>query len=150
MGASCDPGCTKGHGVALWMDGKLSWAGIIPSEDPVIDWAGTLVVEVPVVRETGLQKGSQRNIIDLALAAGKLIGTNASRFSSVVEVYPETWGGQIPPDIKYTRILERLTEEEKANIAWPSRKSLRADVVMAVGIGLYVFSPERSLMRRGK
>lgn len=150
QGASVDPGCVKGHGVALWKEnGELASAFLIPSEDPVIVWGGVLVIEIPVVRQTGLQKGSQRDIVNLALAAGKLIGTNSNRFQSVVELCPEQWAGQIPKDVKYKRILERLTEDEKASIDWPKQKALRMDVVEAIGIGLHIFSPARSLMRKG-
>jgi hypothetical protein len=76
-------------------------------------------------------------------------GTRASS-CAVVEVYPEQWGGQVPAHIKFERILQRLSEDEKAAIEKPALKKLNEDVLAAIGIGLHVFSNERSLVRRGK
>jgi hypothetical protein len=151
-GVSCDPGVNKGHGVAVWSGGKLVRAYLMPRDGMIVeaDPAATLAVEIPVVRDTSLQKGSQKDITNLAIAAGMLIGRHQRSFASVVEVYPEQWGGQVPAHIKFERILQRLTPEERNCIEKPALKKLNEDVLAAIGIGFLIFSPDRALTRRGK
>lgn len=145
-----DPGCRKGHGIALFIDGRVIWAGMVKDLSiAVLSWVHTyqvtdLIIEIPVVRQTGQQKGSQKDIIDLALAAGTAVGKIVMAWPTcqVEEVVPEKWKRQIPKDIACHRIKERLTAVEKSCL--PAK--LTNDILDAIGIGFWKFDRERALV----
>ena len=142
---SVDPG-TRSLAWASWHD-RLSACGLARTKkqglgaqahDLVTQLpAGDLEVVVELPRIYPYDKKRQPNdLIDLAFVAGMcgLLG------DSVTAVVPTTWKGQTPKPIHHRRIMEQLTMEEllvvKACIA-NIPKSLRHNVIDAIGIGLY-------------
>lgn len=163
---SVDPG-TRVCGVAWWRGGDLCGATVVhnpldvekagPRECATIareiatwwkgvygDYPDVLALEVPQIyqRAAGKSKGDPNKIMPLfgvgaALAA--LFPEAEVRFGT-----PHDWKGGVkkPKNVKepyaiQVRVLERLTEAEKKQIAWPTSIKQTYDVVDAIGIGLH-------------
>lgn len=129
--------------------------------------AERVVVECPQIRDAQHQKGDQRDIRDLALAAGalglgstcakmiahsfgvNLSGTEGSWFTPVQYLEPREWKGTVAKPVMCRRIWDHMTEEER-NVfrrAFPERsidaalknaKNAAADGLDAVGIGFFL------------
>lgn len=160
---SIDPG-TKTCGVAWWRNGHLLGAtvainpleGCGPRECAAIAleikrwWSleyldpHVLALEIPQIyqRAAGKSKGDPNKIMPLfgvgtALAA--LFPFAEVRFGT-----PHDWKGGVkkPKSVKEpyaikARVLERLSDVERNQIAWPTNGRHCWDVVDAVGIGLH-------------
>lgn len=127
---SIDPG-VRLCGLAAWIDGKLHYARL----DSCIaywssDWA--LAIEKPQVYVQSKLKGDPNDLIDLAIAVGKI----STRFSEVVMYRPAQWKGQVPKDIMTERIKLKLSNRELDLVDLPA-KSLQHNVWDAIGIGLH-------------
>lgn len=148
-----DPG-VHGHGVAVFAEGVLAWAGYVSGEggsphplletiQPIIvvaDWGEMidLVIEEPQVYDTPKQKGRQRDIIRLAFVAGAVAGalTALGRVSNLQTVQPAQWKGNLPKSVVMERVIAELAEEEQQVIECPSSGVLH-NVYDAIGIGLH-------------
>jgi hypothetical protein len=144
-----DPGVTKGNAYAIFEDKRLFAAGMTKDLYKTLQELGLefteAAIEVPVVRPLKYQKGRQKDIVDLAVAAGKaqaiitIFGHPTDFCCSTFS--PETWKGQLPKKIACSRILKSLTWEEQAVLP----KKYTDDVIDAIGIALYMVDPERAL-----
>ena len=97
-----------------------------------------VVVEWPQVYAQGKQKGDQADLLSLAAVDGAIVG--AFGLSEAASVLPRVWKGQVPKEIMVSRILLRLTDGERGIFEACTRevpKSLRHNVVDAIGIGLF-------------
>ena len=106
---------------------------------------------IPKVYDAQFQKGDQRDIRDLAMAAGALVV--AARFAGppaqrrVVEtVEPREWKGTVDKKVMLARIYDKLSEQERACIRLTQKQidsGIRtgrgpgADVLDAIGVGLW-------------
>lgn len=149
------------YAMAMWRDDQLSRAEYIDAE-PLGDGSvhlkhailtkDTVVIEIPKVYDAQRQKGDQRDIRDLAMAAGGL--AVAARFANGVPgertqvqlVEPREWKGTVDKKVMLARIWEKLSDEEKKAIRLQEKlitQGIRhgrgpgADVLDAIGIGLW-------------
>lgn len=128
-----DPGKHK-CAWAYWVGRKLVCAGY--SERPPYYEADKLIVEVPRVYPRTTPEPN--DLIDLAMAAGFFAGAWGS--IETVHVHPRQWKGTVRKDIMLKRIEARLSAREKGILdAAVPQKSLRHNVVDAIGIGLWHF-----------
>lgn len=151
-----DPGLNQ-SGLALFKRGKLQFACLTPlvnGKNPIraVPYIREelrkyaprsdriVIIEKPRVYQTGLQKGDQRDIVNLALAVGAIGQLLRPKWlDSLIFVEPHEWKGQVPKEIMQKRIDKTLTAEELSKIVWPS-KSLRHNVYDAIGLGLWGIS----------
>lgn len=152
---------------ARWRDGWLMVAEYVDQE-PLDAGAVTLehavavmmhdvpssltVIEVPRHYDAQHQKGDQKDIRDLALAAGGLIVT--ARFAMgvpgervpVEKVEPRTWKGTVDKKVMLARIWDKLSYDERECVRLTAKqvssgiqsgKGPGADVLDAIGIGLW-------------
>jgi len=157
---TCDVGVNH-FAIARWRDGAL-WRAEYINERPLETGAvlmtfvcageDLVVIEIPKVYDAQFQKGDQRDIRDLALAAGGLLV--AARHANgipgenvkVEKVEPREWKGTLDKKIMLARILSKLTDAECATIQLTENvieagiragKGPGADVLDAIGIGLW-------------
>jgi len=97
----------------------------------------TLVVEQPQIYDNQHQKGEQRSLIELAIAAGALIHAASEDVQAVLRLQPAQWKGQVNKDVMVERIKGKLSGQETQNVELPKAKTLQHNVWDAVGIGLY-------------
>jgi hypothetical protein len=155
-----DPGVHH-YAIAQWRDGRLVSAEYI-DEEPLDHGALLLhlraasqdlvIVEMPKVYDAQFQKGDQRDIRDLALAAGGLVV--AARFANgipgehvpVETIEPREWKGTVDKKVMLARIWDKLANEEKEGVQLTMTKIEQgvragkgpgADVLDAIGIGLW-------------
>lgn len=132
---SCDPG-KHWCWFAAWRRGQLVEVWREPP-GPELAWTGRpkeLAIEVPQVYP-GARKEDPNDLIDLAISAGVVIGSNL--WQDVTLYRPREWKGQTPKQIDNARTLKVLTPEERSvydgcDIA----QGLRHNVLDAIGIGL--------------
>jgi hypothetical protein len=143
-----DPG-VHACGVAYFVDGKLIRAGYVKSDkksaasasnmaNEIRTWALSMsvddcVVELPQVYDRRHSKGDPNDLIALATICGAI----SCQFPRVRFVLPKEWGGQVRKEIKNARAWAKLTTEEQGRVNFPSAKSLRHNVLDAVGIGIF-------------
>ncbi len=126
-----DPGVNV-LGVALFVNGELWDCGLFPVDSP-LRHADTIVIELPQIYRATRSKAPPEDILQLAFTVGKL----AERFGqSVVLVRPREWKGTIPKEKHHPRILDKLSDAERARIPKLS-KSLLHNVIDAIGLGQY-------------
>jgi Holliday junction resolvasome RuvABC endonuclease subunit len=144
-----DPGVTKGFGYAVFKNRTLILAGMTKDlyktcKDMDIEFEEA-AIETPVVRPLKYQKGRQKDIVDLAIAAGKAqaIVTMFGHETDFccITFSPETWKGQLPKKIACARVLAALSEEEKAVLP----KKYTDDVLDAIGIAMHSADSARAL-----
>lgn len=147
MIVTIDPG-VHGCGWAEFTGGKLNHACYIADSDTdksnrliklahnmrPTTYASLVVIEVPRVYP-GARENDPNDLIDLAFVAGSLVGGFPSTVR-IETVYPRTWKGQVPKAVMCKRIEGLLSEDERANIT-PVSKTLRHNVLDAIGIGLF-------------
>lgn len=97
----------------------------------------TLIVEKPQVYEARLQKGDQRDLIDLAIVVGCILDRARPYATSALLVHPHDWKQNTPKDITAARVEKHLSPEEYARIEWPSANSSRHNVYDAIALGLW-------------
>lgn len=149
---SCDPGL-RGVGVSVFSDGTLTRAGYVKNTEmkkrgpeawrsmarEVSYWLGVidieiLVVEVPQVYSAGQQKGDPDDLIQLAGVDGCIVGHIMPFF--VKSYLPREWKGQCPKPIHNSRVMSKLTPEERKAIE-ECAPNLMHNVIDGIGIGLY-------------
>lgn len=159
---SCDPGCArKGYAFAFFVHEpskplRLNHCGMASSlTDFLSDFVSFnndlthFAMEIPVVRQTAHQRGSQKDIVNLAIAAGKVLGEAKMKFPdcTIQEVLPEQWKGQLPKEIANMRTFNALRKDEKeAFESGEYKKSNANDVLDAIGIGLHHWDRQRALI----
>jgi hypothetical protein len=147
---SVDPG-VRHAGIAIFAAGVLTTAFLV-KEPSAINWASVCEVAYSAVYDAGVTntkdiegvveipqayRGSPvppGTLIDLAAAAGAIRGAIGGVWTMV---YPRVWKKQVPKAIMNTRILERLSPDERSRISLPKNKARQTDVIDAIGIGLY-------------
>ncbi len=138
-----DPG-VKSMGVACFSrDNKLLWVEL-ERADSLYEMLGNVsgyvyknvhtVVERPQVYRHG--PGDPNDLISLALVAGAW-GGSADRTGLIEFVLPRQWKGNVPKDIHQPKILASLDPDERQLVEGIRPKSLRHNVIDAVGIGLW-------------
>jgi hypothetical protein len=93
-----------------------------------------VVVEIPRVYPAARQKGDQNDLIALAGVAYAL-ACSVVAAEVRVRYFPRDWKGTIDGDTMIRRIEARLSKGEASRIE-PTPKSLRHNVIDAIGIGL--------------
>ena len=131
-----DPG-KHASGIAEFDGGILTYAWLGNSVSLNAD---EFVVEIPQVYRTGLRKGDPNDLIDLAFAAGMMIG-QADPHDSIdtTKVRPSVWKGQAKKDVIRRRIEKRLQASEMQVMAAVDRVTgaKAHNVWDAVGIGMW-------------
>lgn len=139
-----DPGVNTGW--AALEHGRLIACGLIefdgfsfmlslPGTQTAIE---TLVVEKPQVYRTGLQKGSQGDIVDTALRAGRLVDrcfmlfAHAPRYRELFPT-PAEWKKQVDKVVHNARVLAALAPEEVRLIPNLAKAKMH-NVIDAVGL----------------
>ena len=131
---SIDPG--KHYlGVASWIDDELIDARLHETAgyqlSTVID---VLAIEKPMIYPGRAQKGRQRDLIELAMVAGRIM---AAVPRAAIHCYePYQWKAQLPKSATRERVQAILSEKEQKRIAKPKKASLLHNVFDAIGIGL--------------
>lgn len=171
---SVDPG-VWGYGVGVYVGSKLiaaryaygqkasgSAVSAFAAAKQVIqmlpDMSGTsefhIICEVPRIYPAARQKGRPNDLIDLALSAGLFCGALGYILPiqpTIEFIYPRDWKGTVDADeVMIPRILSRISEIESASIVDPG-KTLKHNVVDAIGIGLYSLgrlNPKRVIARQ--
>ncbi len=150
---SIDPGL-RGCGAALWSDtGELLSAEYLKGSDVLqsaLAWkamastvkvwvaafapdAKCLAIELPRTYGGRAAKGDANDLIQLAAVVGGIV----TRLGLETVVYlPDHWKGQCPKSVTKERVDAKLSDAEKARIAWPAA-SLRHNVIDGIGIGLH-------------
>jgi hypothetical protein len=122
-------GATEAAGMALEV---VRWLRALGFGNP----GDRLVVEWPKVYQGGKQKGDPSDLLPLAGVDSAVAALLPSRV--VRTVYPFEWKGQVPKAIMTTRILARLSAEERAVLnACDCIPSLRHNVIDAIGIARF-------------
>lgn len=126
-------------GVAIFADSgerELLRAAWWPSEAVAFPGVTRMVIEVPrIYPGSNSKKGDLNDLIDLALAAGRIAGMNDS--ATVEMIYPADWKRQVPKEQMVERIKGFLTPEEFKRVELPTAKGKQHNVWDAVGIGLF-------------
>lgn len=94
----------------------------------------TLVIERPQVYRAGKSKGDPNDLVDVAIAVGRWIGTypDADR----ILYTPDEWKGQVPKAVCHARARAALSVEELARVpALPKTRGL-PDMWDAIALGL--------------
>lgn len=132
---SIDPGVHQ-TGIAVWDGGQLIAALLTPTDEllPLSD-ANVIVVELPQVYVRARSKGDPNDLINVAFAAGKVVGSLRSDETTVTTVKPAAWKGQVPKHIIEARVKKALSATELDNVV-QCKPNLMHNVWDAVGIGL--------------
>lgn len=133
-----DPG-TKAVGWAV-LSGyprRLTSCGFVPVDVfPDCWYPSELVIEVPQVYPQRAWKGDPNDLIDVALAAGIVIGR--VHCTKVRTPRPHQWKGTCPKEIHQRRVLALLDMSERAILeGCGAPKSKLHNVVDAIGLGLW-------------
>lgn len=128
---------------AFFDGGMLLQAGFYATlSDMHLAAVDELVIEVPRIFPGARQTARPNDIIDLAFAAGKIVGELHDLV--VVIVYPHDWKKQVPkperasePYAIELRIMKILSGDEARAVVWPVNARHRWDVADAIGIGLH-------------
>jgi hypothetical protein len=153
---SIDPG-VRGCGVAMFDEAGLCWARYLSNRAKTGDdyFAANFmasevfyavvdeepkfaIIECPMVYRGAQQKGAQSDIIAVAGVSYATAARLAPVGVSCQRVFPYQWKGQVPKEIMLKRIESTLKAQELARIE-KTPKSLRHNVIDAVGIGLHYF-----------
>ena len=130
-----DPGQTAGW--AEFEDGKLERAGA-GTKKFVLDfgsWVENVVIEKPCWYGRD-NKVDVNDLIDLAIFVGEV--KQKYRQSVVELVMPVTWKGTVPKKIHNQRVIDVLSEKERALLPFrPRAKDYDHNMLDAVGIGLW-------------
>lgn len=91
-----------------------------------------VVIETPVKYAT--RRSTHKDVERMLVVVREL--KSAYPPASWREVSPFAWKGNTPKGIQAARILSALSKEEHDAVTWP-KKSLRHNVIDAIGIGLW-------------
>jgi hypothetical protein len=142
---SIDPG-KHFLGVASWIDQELVDARLhetVGYQPPFV--LDVLAIERPMIYPGRAQKGRQRDLIELAMIAGR-IQERAGR-AKVFCFDPYQWKAQLPKAVTRDRVQEILSEQELGRIIKPRKASLIHNIFDAIGIGLvYLGRARRGLV----
>lgn len=117
---------------ARWYDRTLTACGVWRAGAAwPVNVDGRVIVEVPDRR----WRGTERDVMDLAAAAGFYAGRLSTGGAGHTFVTPQAWKGQVPKTIHHTRIRAALGDAEVAHL--PRAKGELVHVLDAVGIGLW-------------
>jgi hypothetical protein len=92
------------------------------------------VCEFPFLYPGGRGKGDGNDLLKVARIAGLLTAPFSE--DRVRLVYPRTWKGNVPKEVMLDRILEKLSETEKARLPKLPKGKFH-NVIDAIGIGLH-------------
>lgn len=157
-----DPG-VHGFAVARWVGGVLDSAwlsafspveGKIPARSILSTRAGgqlgypsaaifpkdpaRVVIECPQIYATRHQKGSQQDLIDLAVVVGQIKERAIALGHTVDLVLPREWKGQTPKEVSAQRVNETLSPLEWRRISLGGRKADHHNVYDAIHMGLVI------------
>lgn len=94
-----------------------------------------LFCELPQSYALAQQKGSQNDLIEVAVSVGALVGATGEH-AKVSLVTPAEWKGQLPKDVHHARIAKQITSTMRACVeAYP--KHLQHNVLDAIALGLW-------------
>lgn len=136
-----DPGNCSGY--AIFRAGLLLSCGItkletFSSDVPHASCSGA-VLEMPVIYPRS--KAPPGDILKLTLGVGRYYEKCLNLgIADVSLVEPRTWKGQLVKEISHARILAKLSPQEKETVRVAGlaiAKSLRGNMLDAIGIGLY-------------
>lgn len=160
---SIDPG-VRGVGAALFRGALLVGAGYVknsaregvgPGECAavaveVVAWVrrlkgdscvDQLVLEWPQMYSGRAARGDGSSLLSLAAVDGAIA---ASFRAPTRHVVPHGWKGNVPkPDgakseyIIRSRVMDRLSEDERRHVVWPESAKFGWDVADAIGVGLW-------------
>lgn len=126
---------TRLHDQQLWIEDKVSmverWVA-----SGILSGYKEAVTEFPIVRRQEAYKGN--DMLLTAASAGLFLGV--CKAQRVITVKPGAWKGQVPKEEMCRRILDILTEEERAlfeRCMIGKLKSLHHNAIDAIGIGLW-------------
>jgi hypothetical protein len=154
MIASIDPGI-HGSGLAIFDQDKLVHALYVPNQTTKTIagrvsnmaqlltgeicnyYVNTIVTECPQIYPGRTSRGSDptNDLLPLAQIGACLAGNFPTLYWE--QVYPREWKGQVDKLPMNKRVLERLSEEERAQIDWATSASLDHNILDSIGIGLY-------------
>lgn len=147
-----DSGAASGWGLAR--RDRIVDCGVAVLDDvrairiPAI-YGGLVVVEIPDRVDT--DKGVQiRDIVRLAVRAGRVVERYLDRGNHVRTVAPVQWKGSVPKPIHNARIMSALDPAELAMVADRQRaipEKLRHNLIDALGITLWAIGRD---VNRGK
>ena len=75
----------------------------------------------------------QNDLVTIAMMVASLQGYLQSY--RVIEYLPKQWKGQVPKEIMFERIWEKLSLEERSRVELPRNKKHQLDVKDAIGLG---------------
>ncbi len=139
-----DPG--ESTGATLAHGPQLVWCGLLSLSDhwipgvrfPFTQQTDRLVIEIPNAHESkgaARSKRDPQSIITLAVTCGQWIRHVSAK--DTVRKFPGQWKGQVPKDIHNERVLDALTEQERAIVkACGAPTSKLHNVIDSVGLGL--------------
>ena len=158
---SIDPGI-RGCGCALWDSGKLVAAAYVKNSDEVcavprqcanmadkiavwtlgiVHPAMQLVLEWPQTYGGRSSRGDANDLFPLAGIDGALAAIFPA--ANITHYVPHAWKGSLEKPSKTSepysvesRVRDRLSTEEAANVKWPTNVKLSWDVTDAIGVGL--------------
>jgi hypothetical protein len=94
-----------------------------------------LFCELPQSYTLAQQKGSQNDLIEVAVSVGAIVGATSAD-TTVTLVTPAEWKGQLPKDVHHARIAKHITPTMRAHVeAYP--KHLQHNVLDAIALGLW-------------
>ena len=114
-----------------------------PPRDDIVASHG--IIEVPQIYQQRLWKGRQEDLVNVIYMAGSIAGV-IYQLSHVElrTVKPHEWKKNVKKDIHNKRIISRLnTEELDIFNACDAPKSLRHNVIDAIGVGLYALKRDK-------
>lgn len=97
-----------------------------------------LILEVPQVYAGSKAIGDPADLIELAGVDGAIAAEMAAWAVGVTGIHPHAWKGNVPPDTLCERVEAALQQHEIDKIH-RCAKSLRHNVLDAIGIGLHHF-----------
>lgn len=101
-----------------------------------------VVVEIPRIYPHG-GKGDQNDIIELALAAGIVLGHFWHLGVVITRVHPRRWKGTVPKEIHHARVIDELEPYERLVLGEPKKKTkanphgFDNNMLDAIGLGLW-------------
>lgn len=119
---------------------ELTACGLTTIAEPSWPWSmwllERLVVEVPQVYSQRHWKGDPNDLVDVALAAGIVIGRTHA--GAVLTTRPHEWKGNVPKAVHQLRVLALLDTSERDILdGCGVVRSKLHNVVDAVGLGLW-------------
>lgn len=125
-----DPGVSY-YALARFLDGHLLVLALNAIEIRV-SAVDMVVLEKPVVYGVTKAKARNKDIVDLAIGAGRI----SDRYAHTTWYTPAQWKGQVPKPAHQRRILTKMTEGERAALSGFTKQK-QGHLIDAIGLGLY-------------